>query len=75
MESTMAPYVKSGCKIIVTACRTIGNIYNNVKDYLGRDDGFDILWLTHRIYDGESADEVRQNSIRSMFIIVVRLID
>ena len=49
MESTMESFVESGCAVIVTACRTRGNTFDKVKDYLGRDNGYSILWLTHYI--------------------------
>lgn len=75
MESTMVFFVESGCEIIVTACRTKGSTYDKVKDYLGRDNGFDILWLTHNIYYGEKADEVRAKFNKKYAQYVVRLIE
>ena len=59
MEETMEEFVKTGCDIIVTACRTKWGTYDKVALYLGNDYGYDILWAAHYVYQVAGADETR----------------
>jgi hypothetical protein len=59
MEDTMEEFVKAGCDIIVTACRTKWGTYDKVAVYLGKDNGYDVLWAAHYVYQAPGADETR----------------
>ena len=59
MEKTMEEFVEVGCDIIVTACRTKSDTYLKVIDYLGKENGYDILWAAHYVYQSPGADNTR----------------
>lgn len=59
MGETMEKYVEAGCDIIVTACRTKSDTYHKVTDYLGEENGYDVLWAAHYVYQAPFADESR----------------
>lgn len=59
MEETMEEFVKAGCDIIVTACRTKWGTYDKVAVYLGKENGYDVLWAAHYVYQVPEADETR----------------
>lgn len=58
MEPTMEAFVNTGCEIIVTACRTKSYTYEKVWKYLGEENGYDVLWAAHYVYN-PNADETR----------------
>lgn len=59
MEPTMEVFVDAGCEIIVTACRTKSYTYEKVWKYLGEENGYEILWAAHYVYQAPNADETR----------------
>lgn len=59
MGETMEKYVEVGCDIIVTACRTKSDTYHKVTDYLGEENGYDVLWAAHYVYQAPFIDESR----------------
>lgn len=59
MGETMEKYVEAGCDIIVTACRTKSDTYHKVIDYLGEENGYDVLWAAHYVYQSPFVDESR----------------
>ena len=59
MGETMEKYVEAGCDIIVTVCRTKSDTYHKVTDYLGEENGYDVLWAAHYVYQAPFADESR----------------
>ena len=59
MEPTMEAFVKENCEIIVTACRTKSFTYEKVTDYLGKENGYEILWAAHYVYRAPNADGIR----------------
>ena len=61
MESTIDEFVEKGCEIIVTACRTKGSTFVKVRDYLGKELGFDIVWSAHDVYPGQKDIKILNN--------------
>ena len=65
MEDTIKFFVNEGCEIIVTACRTKGTTFTTVRDYLGGEEGFDIIWSAHDVFrnyhDQEVLDQLNKN--------------
>ena len=59
MEKTMEEFVGTNCDIIITSCRTRLYTYHKVTDYLGEENGYDILWAAHYVYQAPEADESR----------------
>jgi len=59
MKEAMEELVEAGCEIIVTACRTKSDTYHKVTDYLGDENGYDILWAAHYVYLAPNADDTR----------------
>ncbi len=59
MEKTMEEFVGTNCDIIITSCRTRLDTYHKVTDYLGEENGYDILWAAHYVYQAPEADESR----------------
>lgn len=59
MEPTMEAFVIENCEIIVTASRTKSFTYKKVTDYLGDENGYDIIWASHYVYQAPNADETR----------------
>lgn len=57
MEKTMEEFVEAGCDIIITACRTKSDTYHKVTNYLGEENGYDILWAAHYVYQAPNADD------------------
>lgn len=53
MEGTIDEFIERGCEIIVTACRTKGSTFTKVRDYLGKELGFDIIWSAHDVFPGQ----------------------
>lgn len=59
MEETMEEFVNAGCDIIVTSCRTKWSTYDKVVNYLGEENGYDVLWAAHYVYQVPNADGIR----------------
>ena len=59
MEKTMEEFVGTNCDIIITSCRTRLDTYHKVIDYLGEENGYDILWAAHYVYQAPGADKTR----------------
>ena len=59
MEKTMEEFVGTNCDIIITSCRTRLDTYHKVTDYLGEENGYDILWAAHYVYQAPGADKTR----------------
>lgn len=78
MENTIRFFVREGCEIIVTACRTKGTTFTAVRDYLGGEEGFDIIWSVHdvfRNYSNQSAlDQLNENYAERVVGIIERRI-
>lgn len=75
MEKTMEEFVNDGCEIIITACRTRSDTYRKVKDYLGTEKQFDIIWYAHYVYQAMGQDSTRQKLNRKYAQQVVELIE
>ena len=74
MEPNMESFVETGCDIIVTACRMKGDTYRKVTDYLGKENGYDIIWYGHYVYQVLGAEEIQKTFNRSYAEQVVKLI-
>lgn len=75
METTMEEFVNDGCKIIVTACRTKSDTYSKVWQFLGIDNGYDIIWYAHYVYQAIGQDSTRQELNSRYAEQVVELIE
>ena len=60
MEDSMEEFVAKGCEIIVAACRTRSDTFEKVRDYLGAENNYDILWCAHYVYQGGDAIVIRE---------------
>jgi hypothetical protein len=58
MEGTIDEFIERGCEIIVTACRTKGSTFIKVRDYLGKELGFDIIWSAHDVFPGQTDQNI-----------------
>lgn len=58
MEGTIDEFIERGCEIIVTACRTKGSTFTKVRDYLGKELGFDIIWSAHDVFPGQTDQNI-----------------
>ena len=75
MERTMEEFVKDGCGIIVTACRTKSTTFKAVKEFLGEKNQYDILWLAHYVYQAPRADLIRDSFNKAYAEHVLQLIE
>lgn len=75
METTMEEFVNDGCDMIVTACRTKSDTYKKVKDYLGIENGYDIIWYAHYVYKAIGQDLTREELNRKYAEQVIELIE
>lgn len=75
MENTIKFFVNEGCEIIVTACRTKGTTFTTVRDYLGEEEGFDIIWSANdefRNYSNQSVlDQLNENYAKRVIGIIL----
>lgn len=60
MEDTMEEFVNRGCEIIVTACRTKSDTFKKVTEYLGVQNGYDILWCAHYVYKAPFSEKTQR---------------
>ena len=75
MVPTIKEFVQIGCGIIVTACRTKGDTFNIVRDYLGKDLGFDIIWSAHDVFPGQKDNNILNNLNQNYALRVKGIID
>lgn len=59
MEASMEEFVSEGCEIIVTACRTKSKTFEKVTEYLGKENGYGILWFAHYVYKTPGAEKAQ----------------
>lgn len=75
MEKTIDSFIEEGCEIIVTACRTKGDTYTKVRDYLGKDLGFDIIWSAHDVFHGQADASVLDNLNKNYAVRIKGIIE
>lgn len=76
MKKNMEAFVKDyHCDIIVTACRMKSDTYHKVVDFLGEENGYDIIWYGHYVYQVSGAKEVQGNFNKRYAEQVVKLIE
>lgn len=74
MVPTMREFVEKDCTIMVTACRMKGDTYRMVTEYLSKENGYDIIWFGHYVYQVSRAEEIQKTFNKSYAEQVVKLI-